>query len=194
MELGDAMLWQLTGDAVYLRQGMAFAEGDSLTPWMGADTMTHYEYFPFYNAGHYELADGLKGQNKEQLIRYYKEGIEAVWNKAKYNAFYRGIPFIWCSNNLTAAFAIQCYLYRKLSGDDAFRPLEQACVDWLLGCNPWGTSMIVGYPAGGTPPADYRSELRVRQRTQVLGRGVVGSAGHGRHLESHRQIYGTGRG
>lgn len=172
MELGDAMLWQLTGDARYLKQGMAFAEGDSLKLWMGADTMTHYEYFPFYNAGHYELADGLKGPYKDQLIRYYKTGIEAVWNKAKHNAFYRGIPFIWCSNNLTAAFAIQCYLYRKLSGDNSFRPLEQACVDWLLGCNPWGTSMIVGYPAGGTHPADPQSAIWVLRHIPVNG-GLV---------------------
>ena len=28
--------------------------------------------------------------------------------------------------------------------------MEAALRDWLLGCNPWGTTMIVGYPAGGT--------------------------------------------
>jgi peptidoglycan/xylan/chitin deacetylase (PgdA/CDA1 family) len=159
MELGAAMLWQLTGDKKYLRQALAYAKADPLKPWMGADTMTHYEYFPFYNAGHYELAKNLHGKEREQLIAYYREGIQAVWNKAKHNAFYRGVPFIWCSNNLTAAFAMQCYLYRQLSGDNTYRQLEQACVDWLLGCNPWGTTMIIGLPANGTHPSDPHSAL-----------------------------------
>ena len=45
----------------------------------------------------------------------------------KDNAFYRGIPFIWCSNNLTVNFVIQCYWYRQLSGDKTYTALEQAC-------------------------------------------------------------------
>lgn len=159
MELGAAMLWQLTGDKKYLQQAIAYAKADPMKPWMGADTMTHYEYFPFYNAGHYELAKKLHGKERQALIDYYHEGIQAVWNKAKHNAFYRGVPFIWCSNNLTAAFAMQCYLYRQLSGDDTYQQLEQACVDWLLGCNPWGTTMIIGLPAGGTHPSDPHSAL-----------------------------------
>lgn len=159
MELGAAMLWQLTGDKEYLRQALAYAKADPLKPWMGADTMTHYEYFPFYNAGHYELAKNLHGKEREQLIGYYREGIQAVWNKASHNAFYRGVPFIWCSNNLTTAFAMQCYLYRQLSGDNTYRQLEQACVDWLLGCNPWGTTMIIGLPTNGTHPSDPHSAL-----------------------------------
>lgn len=159
MELGGAMLWQLTGKQTYLQQALADAGADPLKQWMGKDTMTHYQWFPFYNAGHYELAKGLSGKSKEQLIAYYRKGINAVWEKAKENAFYRGIPFIWCSNNLTAAFAIQCYLYRQLSGDTTYQPLEQACVDWLLGCNPWGTTMVVGLPENGDNPSDPHSAL-----------------------------------
>lgn len=158
MELGAAMLWKLTGETKYLEAALKDAAADPLKIWMGADTMTHYQWYPFYNAGHYELADKLKNNDeKKQVIDYYKEGIDAVWQKAKNNAFYRGIPFIWCSNNLTAAFAIQCYLYRKLSGDTTYQQLEQACVDWLLGCNPWGTTMVVGLPADGDNPSDPHS-------------------------------------
>ncbi|MFI5239103.1 MAG: hypothetical protein ACHQQP_04785 [Gemmatimonadales bacterium] len=25
-------------------------------------------------------------------------------------------------------------------------PYEQAALDWLLGANPWGVSMVIGYP------------------------------------------------
>ena len=79
--------------------------------------------------------------------------------KRKQNAFYRGVPFIWCSNNLNTSFAIQCYLYRQLSGDQEFEELEQACYDWLFGCNPWGTSMVYGLPSNGDTPTDPHSSL-----------------------------------
>jgi endoglucanase len=91
------------------------------------------------------------------LAKFYREGIEKVWNKAKQNAFYRGIPFIWCSNNLTVAFAQQCLWYADLSGDQQFAELEQANFDWLFGCNPWGTSMVYGLPANGDTPVDPHS-------------------------------------
>ena len=159
MELGAAMLWQLTGESQYFRDGARDAADDPLKPWMGADTATHYQWYPFYNAGHYELAKNLAGAERGKLIAYYKQGIEAVWQKAKSNAFFRGVPFIWCSNNLTAAFALQCYLYRTLSGDKTYRPLEQACVDWLLGCNPWGTTMVVGLSPGADNPSDPHSSF-----------------------------------
>lgn len=157
MELGAATLYQLTGEKKYRDDAIKDGAADPLKPWMGADTATHYQWYPFYNAGHYELASSLTGAERDQLIGYYRQGIEAVWQKAKGNAFYRGVPFIWCSNNLTAAFAIQCYLYRQLSGDTKYQPLEQACVDWLLGCNPWGTTMVVGLPAQGDSPTDPHS-------------------------------------
>jgi hypothetical protein len=44
--------------------------------------------------------------------------------------------FTWCSNYLTVAFAIQCYWYKKLTGDKQFEELEQANFDWLFGLNP----------------------------------------------------------
>ena len=130
---------------------------EKVTPWLGADTAHHYQWYPFINLGHYELAKQLKDKRRDTIIGYYKQGIERVWNKANKNAFYRGVPFIWCSNNLTTSFAIQCYWYRALTGDKTFSELEQANFDWLFGCNPWGTSMVYGFPAWGDTPVDPHS-------------------------------------
>jgi len=157
MELGAAALFQLTGDKKYFKQSLKYSAEEKVTPWMGADTAKHYQWYPFHNFGHYELAKKADVKTKAELISYYKEGIERVWKKANKNAFYRGIPFIWCSNNLTTSFAIQCYLYRKLSNDQQFAELEQACFDWQFGCNPWGTSMVYGLPANGDTPTDPHS-------------------------------------
>lgn len=173
MELGAAAIFQLTGNKSFFNQALAYSEQEKITPWLGADTARHYQWYPFHNFGHYELAKKSDdAKSKAQLIRYYKQGIEKVWQKSKNNAFYRGIPFIWCSNNLTTSFAIQCYLYRQLSGDKKYLELEQACIDWLFGCNPWGTSMVYGLPANGDSPVDPHSAFTVLKNYPLDG-GLV---------------------
>lgn len=159
MELGAAALYELNHNKIYLKQALNYSSQEKVTPWLGADTAHHYQWYPFHNFGHYELAKNTGAAQKVAVIRYYKEGIEKVWKKAAGNAFYRGIPFIWCSNNLTVSFAIQCYLYRKLSGDQTYAQLEQSCFDWIFGCNPWGKSMVYGMPANGDTPRNPHSSF-----------------------------------
>ncbi len=145
---------------------------EPITPWLGADTAKHYQWYPFINLGHYELAKQLKDKRRDTIIGFYKTGIERVWNKAKNNAFYRGVPFIWCSNNLTTSFAIQCYWYRELTNDKTFEEFEQANIDWLFGCNPWGTSMVYGLPSWGDTPVDPHSAFTHLKNYPING-GLV---------------------
>jgi endoglucanase len=172
MELGAADLYQLTGDKRYLNQSLNYSKNEKITPWMGADTARHYQWYPFHNFGHYELAKKATAKSKAQLISYYKAGIDKVWQKANKNGFLRGVPFIWCSNNLTTSFAIQCYLYRKLSNDNQYAELEQACIDWLFGCNPWGKTMVYGLPDGGDTPLHPHSSLNYLYQYPLNG-GLV---------------------
>ena len=140
-----------------VQKSFVYAKKEPITPWLGADTAKHYQWYPFINPGHYELAKQLQGAQKDTITGYYKQGIEKVWNKAKSNAFFRGVPFIWCSNNLTTSFTTQCYWYEQLTGDKQFTEFAQANFDWLFGCNPWGTSMVYGLPANGDTPVDPHS-------------------------------------
>ena len=140
-----------------LTEAAGYASQEPQTPWLGTDTASHYQWYPFINLGHYELAKQLAGPERDKVVGYYKKGIELVMNKASKNAFYRGVPFIWCSNNLTTSFAIQCLWYRELTNDESFLPLEQSNIDWLFGCNPWGTSMVYGLPSSGDTPVDPHS-------------------------------------
>ncbi len=142
-------------------EAYAYAKQEPVTPWLGKDTAHHYEWYPFINLGHAVLANDLPKLQRDTIHDFYETGIKAVWNKAKQNAFYRGIPFIWCSNNLTTSFAIQCFAYRKMTGDESYTELEQANIDWLFGCNPWGTSMVYGLPSWGDTPVDPHSALRI---------------------------------
>jgi endoglucanase len=157
---------------MYLDSSYNYSKSEKITPWLGDDTAKHYQWYPFINVGHYELAKQLKDKRRDTIIGFYKEGINRVWNKAKQNAFYRGIPFIWCSNNLTTSFAIQCYWYKQLTGDKTFDELEQANFDWLFGCNPWGTSMVYGLPAWGDTPVDPHSAFTHLKNYSIDG-GLV---------------------
>ena len=69
-----------------------------------------------------------------------------------------GVPYLWCSNNLTSAAVTQARLYEIATGDTSYREMEAALRDWLLGCNPWGTSMICGWPFAQMPGYDYPSD------------------------------------
>lgn len=183
MELAAAQLYGVTRKSTLLKEGMAYAQKEPVTPWLGADTASHYQWYPFINIGHFELAKVATTPQKTQLAGYYRTGIEKVWAKAKQNAFYRGVPFIWCSNNLTTAFAIQCYWYQQLSGDKTYAALAQSNVDWLFGCNPWGTSMVYGLPAWGDTPADPHSAFTHLKNYPIDG-GLVDGPVYG-------SIYGS---
>ena len=125
---------------------------------MGKDTAAHYQYYPFNNLGIYAM-EAVRGFNAHNLELELASSsvIDRVLEKAKKNAFNRGVPFIWCSNNLTTSLAIACYWYRQSAKDNRFEQLEQANFDWLFGCNPWGTSMVYGLPANGDTPVDPHS-------------------------------------
>ena len=173
LELAAAQMYVLTGDRMLLGQAISFAEEEPVTPWMGADTAKHYQWFPWYNNGHYETWRAALGEGiKRQMEEYYRNGLEAVVDRAN-NGFRVGIPFIWCSNDLMTAFATQAMLYRQMTGDQQFREYEQAAVDWLLGTNPWGTSMVIGWPNDGVWAHDPHSAVAKALGVEKLRGGLL---------------------
>jgi endoglucanase len=173
MELAAAQLFALTREPRYLRDAAEYARQEPVTPWMGADTARHYQWFPWHNNGHYELWRNGSVEERSAAARYYKEGLEKVAARARTNGFRVGIPFIWCSSNLMASFATQALLYRRMTGDESLRAYEQAAIDWLFGANPWGTSMMIGYPNGGVWARDPHSVHANRLGVQVLLGGLL---------------------
>ncbi|MES2002933.1 MAG: glycoside hydrolase family 9 protein [Bacteroidota bacterium] len=158
MELAAAQLYGITKEKKYEQDFYHYLRIDSVAKWMGKDTAEHYQYYPFNNLGIYAM-DKIRGVNAYNLELELTSGevLNRVAVKAEKNAFNRAVPFIWCSNNLTASLAIACYWYRTASGKNTYAELEQANFDWLFGCNPWGTSMVYGLPANGDTPVDPHS-------------------------------------
>jgi hypothetical protein len=168
MELAAAELYALTRDRMYLRDALRYASQEPATPWMGADTAKHYQWYPWHNNGHYETWRNASAADRKLLASYYKRGLAAVVGRAD-NGFRIGIPFIWCSNNLMASFATQAYLYRRMTGDNEFREYEQAAVDWLFGTNPWGISMVIGLPHNGAFARDPHSVVAHEMHIELTG-------------------------
>ena len=77
MELGAALLHQLTGERRYLRDALGYARREPVTPWMGADTARHYQWYPWHNAGHYEAWTRADAAGRAELARFYREGLRA---------------------------------------------------------------------------------------------------------------------
>ena len=157
MELAAYEMFRRTGDGKYRTEAIEYARREPVTPWMGADSARHYQWYPFMNIGHYRIARNFGGKVSAEFIRNMRSGIQRVYERGKDHPFMFGIPGIWCSNNLTTAMLTQCILYRELTGDTTYQEMEGSLRDWLLGCNPWGVSMIVELPKGGTFPTQPHS-------------------------------------
>lgn len=168
MELAAAELYALTRDRAYLRDALGYASREPVTPWMGADTAKHYQWYPWHNNGHFEIWRNANAADRKIVAEYYRKGLAAVVGRAD-NGFRIGIPFIWCSNNLMASFATQAYLYRSMTGDNQFREYEQAALDWLFGTNSWGVSMIIGLPHDGTFAHDPHSVVAKEMHVELTG-------------------------
>jgi endoglucanase len=168
MELAAAELYALTRDRSFLHDALDYASREPVTPWMGADTARHYQWFPWHNNGHYEIWRNADAAGRRVVADYYRRGLAAVVKRAD-NGFRIGIPFIWCSNNLMASFATQAYLYRRMTGDNQFRQYEQAALDWLFGTNPWGVSMVIGLPHDGLFARDPHSVVANQLHVELTG-------------------------
>jgi hypothetical protein len=154
MEWGAAELYRATGDAQYLADAVRYADLAATEGWFNQEKIGHYQYYPFMNAGHFRLYDLVDDAGKSKLAGYYRDQIEQCVNRSKLNPYGVGMPFIWCSNNLTVALATQCAMYERMTDDKRYRKFTAAHRDWLLGRNPWGFTMFTEIPKGGRHPTD----------------------------------------
>lgn len=159
MELAAAVEYNLTGDTNWRKEADYWGQLEEVTPWMELGRARHYQFYPFVNIGHYYLAKSSDETVGGKYQKYMKMGLETLLKRAKEfdDPFFFGVPFAWCSNNLVTAAITHARLYNEATGDDTYMEMEAALRDWLLGCNPWGTSMICGLPADGDSPTHPHS-------------------------------------
>ena len=163
LELAAATQYALTKGEAWMKQAAYWGEMEPVTPWMErgrgpGKEYHHYQWYPFINLGHWLLATSEDAAVREEFAGYMRQGLQDLQERAGRDPFLHGVPYLWCSNNLTSAAVTQALLYEQATGDTQFREMEAALRDWLLGCNPWGTSMIVGWPTVQMPGYDYPSD------------------------------------
>ena len=169
MEFAAAELYKLSGESTYMDDAIHYANLIQDKGWMAQDSMWHYQKYPFMNMGHYSLYEVAPEELKSQLASWYKSNIENVIRRAETHAFHIGIPFIWCSNNLLVNFITQVILYEKMSGDLQFHQSMLLHRDWLMGRNPWGTSMFTLLPENGEYPLDVHLPSRYLMKKTPAG-------------------------
>jgi endoglucanase len=187
MEWGAAELFRATGDRQYLADAKRYARLAATDSWMGMEQAKHYQYYPFMNLGHFRLFDLADSGLRGTLAGYYREGIERSLRAGEKNPYGIGVPFIWCSNNLTVALATQCALYERMTGDMRYHAFSSKQRDWLLGRNPWGVSMFTAIPADGVYPKDVHLMTNSILKRTVRG-GLVDGPVYRRIFESLKGV------
>lgn len=185
MEWGAAELARATGEPRFVEDGKRYARLAATDTWMGREQTKHYQYYPFFNVGHYRLHALVDPAFQRELAGYYRAGLAACAAAARSNPYRIGVPFIWCSNNLVVALVTQGALYESMSGDGAYRELTARHRDWLLGCNPWGTTMFT--QVGRVFPTDVHLQTTKLTKRTVAG-GLVDGPVYERIFKSLRGV------
>ena len=185
MEWGAAELFRATGQRQYLDDAKRYGRLAADESWMGKEQTGHYQYYPFMNAGHFRLYDLVDREFKKTLAGYYRDGIERCIKAGDRNPYRIGVPFIWCSNNLTTALATQCLLYELMTGDMRYHEFAARQRDWLLGRNPWGYCMFT--EVGSVFPKDPHLMTMQITRRPVRG-GLVDGPVYDRIFKSLKGV------
>ncbi len=172
MEWGAAELYRATGERTYLTDAAGYARIAADTSWMGREEAGHYEQYPFMNAGHFSLHRHADTGTRATLAGYYRAGLDRARAQGDRHPYAVGVPFIWCSNNLVVALVTQGLMYERMTGDSSYAAFIGAQRDWLVGRNPWGTSMFTGIPADGVFPKDVHLSTTHLTKRRVVG-GLV---------------------
>jgi endoglucanase len=164
------------------KEAILFDKKDSYSAWMSKDTARHYQFYPFVHLHPYIHASSNKflyGDDVKFVHWYYASDLKALQTRAQTNPFNIGTPSIWCANNYISAAVTEAQLYENFCENNQFTPLKSAHRDWLFGCNPWGTSMIIGLPNAkiganteGSFPRDPHSAFTHEAKIQIDG-GLV---------------------
>lgn len=153
MELAAAQLYRLSFAGDYLKEAINYGRMEPVSPWVFADSVNYYQWFPFTNMGHIILASLENPAIRKEFLTDIKTNLNKVNKEKGESPFMVNIPMFRNSNNYIVSLALQCYFYRKYAGDQTFTDLENALTDWILGCNPWGVSMVIGWPEHAQFPA-----------------------------------------
>ena len=182
MEWGAAQLFTTTGRGDYLRQALDFSKeagsAGEVPSVYSAHAVAHMSLYP-----HAPIAD------RKRLLDYVRADAEMVRKHAD-NPYSLGTPLIWGTAEAAAGAGLLCWTYGKLSGDDSFLTLSRRQRDFILGCNPWGISFLIG--AGSRYPLNPHHQIANLRGVELTGALVGGPTSEAIFKEQKIQLSDAG--
>jgi len=174
MELAATQLYQLTFSGKYLQDAVDYGRMEPVSPWAFTDSTKYYQWYPFTNFGHLNLIKIENPAVRNEFVQDIQTNLKRADEKKNKSPFLVTTPMSEGSSNFVVSLATQCQLYRKFTGDSAYIDLETALTDWLFGCNPWGISMMVGWPENGYTPTQPACNQFISKRIIPTGALING--------------------
>ena len=72
MELAATLQYATTHNTNRLKEAVDYGRQEPITPWMGADSAHHYQWYPFYNLGHLILSQCDNSKIKNEFLKKIK--------------------------------------------------------------------------------------------------------------------------
>ena len=84
-----------------------------------------------------------------------------------HGAYGLATPYVWGTAEAATGVALTCLLYAKLSGDKSAAEVARRQRDYILGCNPFGLSCLIG--AGTRFPQSPHHQIAAIDKFQLNG-------------------------
>ena len=164
MEWGAVELFRTTGSAYYLHLALDFAH---LAGAAGQETSVYNTH----SLAHFTLYKHAPRSERDRLLQYLRDDADLVRNRAR-NAYGLATPYVWGTAEAAVGGALNCLLFSELSRHDDSIELARKQRDYVLGCNPFDMSFVIG--VGSRYPHYPHHQIANIKRIELTGALVGG--------------------
>jgi hypothetical protein len=165
MEWAAVELYRTTKKPKYLEQAL------TLSKTVGAAGEPPSVY-SVHALAHHALYEFASESDKARLLTYLKSDFESIQSRAQNNVYGFGTSLGWGTTETVAGAGILCHLYGRLTGDVSAITLARQQRDFILGCNPWAISFVIG--AGSRYPLNPHHQIANIKGIELIGALVGG--------------------
>lgn len=173
MAWAAAELYRATGTASYLTDAKSYC--DSAGDWYNK-TDTSLNWSRAYEWANYEVAS-LDSTYKSTVITRMNNHLNVKKTYADAQFWNNSSQPKWGSYEAMSNNAVEALMYQELTGSTTYANLAQQQIDFMLGKNPWGVSMLNG--AGTTWYQNPRHRVTTLNRVSNPGYQLNGSWSEG---------------
>ena len=169
MELGAVALFEATGDQAYLRRARDY----SLLAGPAHDGLSVYN---MHALAHSMLIGHVGGVDRARLVDYLRQDAEILVERSQ-PPYFLASPYSWGTAANAAGAAVTCQLYAAVASpadSEKYLKLAQSQRDYILGCNPFGRSFLIG--AGVNYPQFPHHQIANLRSLELAGALIGGPA------------------